>query len=56
VASVFNSAMVKLRETEYTVAGHDFLNSIDLSDLPSGIYFLKLSYDDKVMVKKLIRQ
>ncbi len=56
VASVFNSAMVKLRETEYTVSGHDFLNSIDLSDLPSGIYFLKLSYDDKVMVKKLIRQ
>ena len=56
VASVFNSAMVKLRETEYTVSGHDFLNSIDLSDLPSGIYFLKLNYNDRVMVKKLIRQ
>jgi len=55
-ASVFNTAMLKLSETEYAVSGNDFLTSIDLSTLPTGLYFLQLKYDNKIILEKIIKQ
>ncbi len=55
VASIYNTAMLKMSETEYTVSGHDFSSSINLSSLPAGLYFLQIKYDDKVLLEKVIK-
>jgi len=47
--------MVKLLEKAYLVSGEDHLEELDLSGLPAGLYFIQLKYDDKVMVKKVVK-
>jgi DNA-binding beta-propeller fold protein YncE len=32
------------------------LSTIDVSRLPAGIYFVKISCDDKVIVRKMVKQ
>lgn len=54
--SVFNTAMLKLLQKSYSVSGANYSDFIDLSDLPAGLYFIQLRYDDRTLVKKLVKQ
>ncbi|MEE4256929.1 MAG: LamG-like jellyroll fold domain-containing protein, partial [Bacteroidales bacterium] len=54
--TVLTTAMLKVRENSYVVGPGDYLESIDLSGLPAGLYFLQLKYNDRVIVKKVIKQ
>jgi hypothetical protein len=53
--SVINSLMSKVLEKEFTLTSEDFSTEIDMSQFPSGIYFLHFNYGKYTKVEKVIK-
>lgn len=53
--SIINSFMVKVLEKEYTATNEDFSTEVDISQFPSGIYYLHFTYGNHTKIKKVIK-
>lgn len=54
-ASLFNASMLKLEQLEFIAGKGNHLEQINIEELPSGMYFLRLQYGDHTTVKKIIK-
>lgn len=52
VAQIFNTTSRMVKQTEFTANRGKNLMSVDVSDLQSGLYFLRLEQDGKVTTTK----
>nr|NQU91046.1 T9SS type A sorting domain-containing protein [Bacteroidota bacterium] len=55
VATIFNNAMIKVMEDQFSIPGTDFTKSLNLKGLPAGMYMLRLAYDDEMVFRKVIK-
>ena len=53
--TVLNTAMLRLQESSYVVGSDYYIERIDLSELPAGLYFIQLRYNDRTIVKKVVK-
>jgi hypothetical protein len=52
LVDIYGKVVRKLFEGKFTSDKTEF----DVSDLPVGLYFIKISLDDKSIIRKLIKQ
>jgi len=55
-AKIFDVVMVQVYDGQFCVEGDDFTESINLDRLPVGIYFLRLEYDGRKVLRKIVRK
>jgi hypothetical protein len=53
--AIINAFMSKILEKEFTVTHQDFNTEFDISQYPSGIYFLHFTYGSHTLIKKVIK-
>jgi hypothetical protein len=53
--AIVNAFMSKILEKEFTVTHQDFNTEFDISQYPSGIYFLHFTYGSHTLIKKVIK-
>jgi hypothetical protein len=51
---IFNATNLKVFAKEFVVSGTDFTENLNLKNLNPGMYILRVGYDDKVIVRKLM--
>jgi PKD-like domain/Pregnancy-associated plasma protein-A/Secretion system C-terminal sorting domain len=54
--AVINSTGQKVQQLEQVAAANNFNRQIDISNLADGIYFLVISIDKKIYLRKIIKQ
>ncbi len=57
VITLYDVAGNKIKETEYFISENiNFVNWNDLSDLPSGIYLVKIQAGDSYLIQKIVKK
>jgi hypothetical protein len=54
-ASLFNASMLMLEKLEFSAKKGSHLEKLNIEQLPSGMYFLRLQYGDYTTLKKIIK-